>query len=41
MTVAGQAAVTYGYDDTGRTISISQGSSAVAFTYDPPGGGLV
>src|SRR5438046_10713409 len=32
MTVAGQAAVTYGYDDTGRTISISQGSSAVAFT---------
>lgn len=34
MTVAGQAPVTYGYDNANRLTSITQGASVVAFTYD-------
>jgi YD repeat-containing protein len=34
MTVAGQAAVTYGYDDADRLTSITQRSSVVGFEYD-------
>jgi RHS repeat-associated protein len=34
MIVAGQPQVSYGYDTADRPISITQGSSAVAFTYD-------
>ncbi len=34
MTVAGQPAVSYGYDDAHRLTSITQGTSIVGFTYD-------
>lgn len=34
MTVQGQLPVTYGYDDTNRLTSVTQGTSLVAITYD-------
>jgi len=34
MTVAGQPSVSYTYDDADRPIQITQGSAAVAFSYD-------
>src|SRR6185312_15235084 len=37
MTVAGQAAVSYTYDDSHRLIGVSQGSTAVAIAYDGAG----
>jgi len=37
MTVAGQPSVSYTYDDANRPIQITQGSAAVAFSYDAGG----
>jgi len=37
MTVAGQSAVNYTYDDANRLMQIAQGSSTAAFTYDSAG----
>jgi len=34
MTVAGQSAVSYGYDNANRLTSITQGSSSVSIAYD-------
>jgi RHS repeat-associated protein len=34
MTVAGQSAISYGYDDANRLTSITQGSATVTITYD-------
>jgi RHS Repeat len=34
MTVAGQSAVSYAYDDANRLTTITQGTSEVSFTYD-------
>ncbi len=34
MSVAGQSAVTYGYDNAHRLTSITQGTTTIGMTYD-------